>query len=174
MMNQTEISRLRRSINTGLTDLQQKALLLRDVEADLHQVRSEMESALKSNFVTPVNPRTVDVIKYVDRCNRMQSHRDMTLRKMDVIAAKVAGYITVLIEECVSNHRLDLRYFIRSAIESIGAAYCIQLPGNRDQELPVSPAAIGILTPYLIKSRVDEEQPLLFAGIRNAIRSLAR
>lgn len=172
-MNQIEIQRLRRSVSLSLSQLKAKSQTLSEIEMSLHELRQKASTmSTESNLFSGDNKRLAPLMDIMVRNDKYLHRRTLILRDVDMLAAKTAGYLSVLIEECMKGDGISLRFFIKTAIEDIYDAYQIKVKENLYLSLPMSSGAVGILTPYLIKTRTEAEHPALLAGIRNAIRGI--
>ena len=103
-----------------------------------------------------------------------QNNNELTnlLRSVDQLSARIAAYLSVAIEESFNNRDTDLKMWIRSKIDELDDLREIKLDMITQKRIEL-PTAVGILTPYLAKTRTGENSSW-FASVRNAIRRLSR
>ena len=107
-----------------------------------------------------------------DDYSRMRVIELQSLREIDTLTGVIAGYLSVLIDECMENYTPQLKVWIRIKLSRLDDLRKIKVLGE-DRFLSF-PVAVATLTPYLIKTRVNPDQLGNFASIRNRIRSLSR
>lgn len=119
------------------------------------------------------NPEVTDLTDRLnDDYSRMRVIELQSLREIDTLTGVIAGYLSVLIDECMENYTPQLKVWIRIKLSRLDDLRKIKVLGE-DRFLSF-PVAVATLTPYLIKTRVNPDELGKFASIRNRIRSLSR
>ena len=107
-----------------------------------------------------------------DANNDMRNINQRALREIDSMTAVIAGYLSLLIDECIENYSAKLKIWIKIRLSQLNDLREIKVSGS--SRYLIFPTANGILTPYVIKTRLcDEETSQRFVSIRNRIRELS-
>ena len=107
-----------------------------------------------------------------DTNNEMRRINHRAIREIDSMTAEIAAYISLLIDECMENYSTQLKMWIKTCLLRLDDMRVIKIQGVNNYL--IFPMAVGILTPYAIKTRLcDEETSRRLATIRNLIRKLS-
>ena len=171
-MNPEEIERLQRSVafHLGVLKRVMRNLILCEDKLIEIQRRIKMLNAgirIQQNLPDDL----IELVSLVSILSESTNKHMQLLRDIDQISGRIAGYISVAIEESFRTRNVEFKIWTRDQIDALDDVRHIDVDTiSKRIELPV---AVGILTPYLAKTRTGENSSW-FASVRNAIRRLSR
>ncbi len=173
MLSKSLLTNIKNKIEMTFKSLQKELENYEKVENNI-QVNMERLRNLKQNSrIDLSSPQSIELtgILYDANCDMTRINR-RAIREIDSMAAIIAGYLTLLLDECINNYDTSLKFLIRRYISQLDEARELKIKAAR--EYLIFPEAIGILTPYLIKTRLcDDETSRKLVSIRKLIRKFS-
>lgn len=171
MANEGLIRLTTRHIDNSFRELQK---LLSTYERNENTIETNLERLqriMDNPVINPLDRSGFDLIfTLTDANNRIRRINDVILRDIDNIISLIAGYLTVLIDECISNYTVGLKVQTRSRLQRL--ADMRELNIGLGKKYITFPTAVAILSPYLIKTRFNDNATNL-VSIRHVIGSIS-
>lgn len=160
-------------IERTLTDLCKEISNYERLQNNIRTNLDRLNNIKSTPNIDITSAQTMEVISTLKDANTLMSetsHR--VLREIDSMVSVIAGYMSVLIEECIENYSAKLKVWIRIRLNQLDELRIIKI---HDATSSIAfPSAVAMLTPYIIKTRMhDQELSNKFISIRNLIRSLS-
>lgn len=173
-MNSLEIQRLKRSINLGLADLEARNMELAEVFRELSSLKLKIsELNVEVNLISTGDEHLKRHVTIIRDYLKADEKRHILLRDMDIEASKVAAYLSVAIDDVMAEKNTSLKFYIKRSLANLKDGYIVKISDSMAVHLSPSASALGILTPYLVRTRILDDASW-FASIRNGIRELMR
>lgn len=173
MIPPTLITIIKNNIDNTLKDLKKELENHEKVENNI-QLNMERLRNLKNNKrLDSSSSQSIDLSRMLnDTNNDMRRINQRTLREIDSKTAIIASYLALLMDECIENYNSALKFWIRNRLTQLDEVRELKINGA--SEYLIFPAAIGILTPYIIKTRLcDDSTSRKLVTIRNLIRKFS-
>ncbi len=173
MISQSLITIIKGSIDKTFKDLKKELENYGKVENNI-QLNMERLRNLKQNKRLDTSSRQGIELSGMlnDANNDMRRINQRSLREIDSMAAIIASYLALLMDECIENYSSALKFWIRNRLTQLDEARELSIKGAN--EYLIFPAAVGILTPYIIKTRLcDDSTSRKLVTVRNLIRKFS-
>lgn len=173
MMPLALIITTQRRIEETFVDLQREVANYQRLQND---IRTNIERLRNFNAHRVPGAFTRDTFNFIftirDANVDMEAICQRTLREIDAYTAEIAGYLTVLIDECMENYQSSLKFWIRRQLDKLNDLREIKVRGT--SQWLAFPTAVVSLIPYAIKTRIcEKDNAERLVSIRNKIRLLA-
>lgn len=158
-------------IDRMLNSLQKEVSDYERAVNQLSENRSKLRTVVFNSNVNVLEPIGFELICTVmDASSKIKSVNERRLREIDNITSIIAGYLTIILDQCIENYNTQLKLWLKSRIERL--ADMREIVVDSYKEFIPFPIAVAILTPYLIKTRESDSSHNM-VSIRNAINSLS-
>lgn len=173
MIPQSLIHITQNRIEKTFSDLQKEIDNYESVENKIQTNIDRLHNLKRHSRMDVYSPQGIELTGMLnDANNDMMRVNQRAIREIDSMTAEIAAYTSLLIDECMENYTTQLKMWIKTRLSRLDDMREIKIQGVNNYL--IFPAAVGILTPYAIKTRLcDEETSRRFATIRNLIRKLS-
>lgn len=160
----------KRYIDNALDELQQGIMIYERNENTIEMNNVRLHGISKNPQIDPLERSGYELIHTLTDANyRIARINDQKLREIDNTASLIAGYLSILIEECIERYSPRLKVIIRVRLHRLAEMREISVWENK--RYICFPTAVAVLSPYLIKTRMSISSDNLVT-IRQAIRAL--
>lgn len=161
------------SIDRYFTDLKKEITNYERLQNNIQTNLDRLQNIQISNRMDMYSLQGLELVFTLKDANeKMLSVSQRALREIDSMTGVIAGYLTLLIEECIENYDISLKVWIKIKLNQLVELSEIKVQGVSNYL--TFPAATATLIPLVIKTRIcDSEISGKFVTIRNLIRELA-
>lgn len=173
MMPLALILTTQRRIEEAFVDLQREVDNYQRLQNNIHTNIERLRNFNAFPLGGAISRDTLNFIFTLKDANLdMEAVCQRTLREIDSYTAEIAGYLTVLIDECLENYQSSLKFWIRRQLDKLNDLREIKVQGT--SQWLAFPTAVATLIPYAIKTRIcGKDNAERLVSIRNKIRLLA-
>ena len=173
MIPKARIRVTQNSIDRYFTDLKKEIANYERIQNNIQTNLNRLQNIQVSNRMDWNSFQGLELVMTLKDANdKMRDVSQHALREIDSMTGMIAGYLTLLIDECIENYDVKLKVWIKIKLNQIVELREIKVQGVSNYL--TFPAAVTALIPYVIKTRIcDPEISGKFVTIRNLIRELA-
>jgi len=171
MTEQELITLTTRHIDNAFRELQRILLTYEKNENTIETNLDRLQRVMHNTMINILDRSGFELIfTLADSNNRIKRINDFNLREIDNLTSIIAGYLTVLIDECIENYSSRTKVQTRIRLQRL--ADMRELTISEEKKYLSFPIAVAILSPYLMKTRISSNSANL-VSIRQAIASLS-
>lgn len=171
MLSESLILNIRRQIDNTFVKLQRILSTYSDNESTIEANLERLQNIRRNTMINPLERSGLELILMLSDTNaRIKRINDNRLREIDNYASIIAGYLSVLLDECIHNYSPRLKVIIRLRLQRLSDLREIKVGEGR--QYLVFPSAVALLTPYVIKTRLSAHEENL-RSVRSIIRTLS-
>ncbi len=161
------------SIDRYFSDLKKEIANYERLQNNIQTNLDRIQNIQQSNRIDMFSPQGLELTMTLKDANyRMWTMGQRALREIDSMAGVIAGYLSLLIDECLERYDVKLKVWIKIKLNHLVELSVIRVHGASTSI--TFPAATSTLIKYVIKTRnCNEEISGKFVTIRNLIRELA-
>lgn len=162
-----------KNIDKTFSDLKKEMLNYERLQNNIQVNLDRIQNIQNNNLINRFSHQEFELTATLKDANeRMNYISQRSLRDIDGMTGVIAGYLSLLIEECIENYDIKLKVWVKIKLNELVEMREIKITGVSNYIM--FPTATATLIPYVIKTRMcDEETSGKLVTIRNLIRELS-